>query len=45
VTIPNAPAERLAGIVRLCERREIDCRFVRREVDVEPRVSLGLQQS
>jgi len=44
VTIPNAPAERLAAIVRACEGREIDCRFVRREVDIDPRVSLGLQQ-
>ncbi len=44
VTIPNAPAERLGAVVRACERREIDCRVVRREVDIDPRVSLGLQQ-
>lgn len=44
VTIPNAPAERLAAILRLCDAREIDCQFVRREVDVDPRVTLGLRQ-
>ena len=44
VTIPNAPAERLAAIVRACEGRDVDCRVVRREVDIDPRVSLGLQQ-
>ncbi len=44
VTIPNAPAERLGAVVRACEQREIDCRVVRREVDIDPRVSLGLQQ-
>jgi UDP-GlcNAc:undecaprenyl-phosphate/decaprenyl-phosphate GlcNAc-1-phosphate transferase len=41
VTIPNAPKERLDEIVRVCAAREIDCRFVRREVDVDPRVILG----
>lgn len=41
VTIPNAPKERLDAIVRVCAAREIDCRFVRREVDVDPRVILG----
>ena len=44
VTIPNASAERLGAVIRACERREIDCRVVRREVDIDPRVSLGLQQ-
>jgi UDP-GlcNAc:undecaprenyl-phosphate GlcNAc-1-phosphate transferase len=41
VTIPNAPAERLDGIVRACAGHEIDCRFVRREVDIDPQVILG----
>ena len=44
VTIPNAQADRLAAVIRACEGREIDCRVVRREVDIDPRVSLGLQQ-
>jgi FlaA1/EpsC-like NDP-sugar epimerase len=41
VTIPNAPKERLDEIVAACAAREIHCRFVRREVDVDPRVILG----
>ena len=40
ITIPNAPAERLAAIIAACEAREIDCRVVRREIDVDPRVIL-----
>ena len=44
VTIPNAPKERLDEIVRACAAREIDCRFVRREIDVDPRVILGVDR-
>jgi len=44
VTIPNAPKERLDEIVQACAAREIDCRFVRREVDVDPRVILGVDR-
>ena len=41
VTIPNAPKDRLDAIVRACEGREITCRFVQRDTDVDPRVILG----
>jgi len=41
VTIPNAPRERLDAIVAACADAEIDCRFVRREIDLDPRVILG----
>jgi UDP-GlcNAc:undecaprenyl-phosphate GlcNAc-1-phosphate transferase len=41
VTIPNAERERLDAVVRACARAEIPCRFVRREVDLDPRVVLG----
>ena len=41
VTIPDAPAERLDLIVRAAERHGVPCRFVRREIDLDPRVVLG----
>ncbi len=41
VTIPNAPRERLDGIVAACETAHVPCRFVRRETDLDPRVVLG----
>ncbi len=41
VTIPGAPHERLDGVVRACEARGIDCRFVRRDVDLDPQVILA----
>jgi len=41
VTIPDAPAERLDVIVQAAERHHVTCRFVRREVDLDPRVVLG----
>ena len=41
VTIPNAPHERLDAVVAACAAGEIDCRFVRREVDLDPHVILG----
>jgi UDP-GlcNAc:undecaprenyl-phosphate GlcNAc-1-phosphate transferase len=44
VTIPNAPKERLDELVQACAAREIDCRFVRREIDVDPRVILGVDR-
>jgi UDP-GlcNAc:undecaprenyl-phosphate GlcNAc-1-phosphate transferase len=40
VTIPNAPRERLDAVVEACARHDITCRFVRREIDVDPRVAL-----
>ena len=41
VTIPGAPREHLDEVVRACEAREIDCRFVRRDVDLDPQVILA----
>jgi UDP-GlcNAc:undecaprenyl-phosphate GlcNAc-1-phosphate transferase len=41
VTIPHAPAERLDAVVRACAAAGIDCRFVRRETDLDPVVVLG----
>ncbi len=41
VTIPNAPKERLDAIVSGCADAAIECRFVRRELDLDPRVILG----
>jgi UDP-GlcNAc:undecaprenyl-phosphate GlcNAc-1-phosphate transferase len=42
VTIPNAPRERLDAIVSACGDAGVDCRFVRREIDLDPRVVLGI---
>ncbi|MBA3843033.1 MAG: Gfo/Idh/MocA family oxidoreductase [Actinobacteria bacterium] len=44
VTIPSAPKERLDQIVRACAQFGVDCRFVRREVDVDPQVLLGAER-
>ena len=41
VTIPDAPRERLDAVVRACAGADVPCRFVRREIDVDPRVVLG----
>jgi FlaA1/EpsC-like NDP-sugar epimerase len=41
VTIPQAPRERLDAVVSGCERADIPCRFVRRELDLDPLVVLG----
>ena len=41
VTIPDAPRERLDVVVRACAEADVDCRFVRREIDLDPRVVLG----
>jgi UDP-GlcNAc:undecaprenyl-phosphate GlcNAc-1-phosphate transferase len=40
VTIPEAPRDVLDAIVAACAARETDCRFVRREVDLDPHVVL-----
>ena len=45
VTIPNAPRDRLDLIVRECARVGVDCRFVRREADLDPVVVLGAASS
>jgi UDP-GlcNAc:undecaprenyl-phosphate/decaprenyl-phosphate GlcNAc-1-phosphate transferase len=36
VTIPDAPRERLRSVVADCAEREVPCRFVRRELDIDP---------
>jgi hypothetical protein len=41
VTIPNAPRERLDPVVAACAAREIDCRFVRHDADLDPHVILA----
>jgi FlaA1/EpsC-like NDP-sugar epimerase len=41
VTIPEAPRERLDAVLEACRRAEIECRFVRRQIDLEPAVILG----
>jgi UDP-GlcNAc:undecaprenyl-phosphate GlcNAc-1-phosphate transferase len=41
VTIPQAPHERLDALVAACALREIECRFVQRDVDLDPRVILA----
>jgi FlaA1/EpsC-like NDP-sugar epimerase len=41
VTIPEAAVERLTAIVEACNDAGIECRFVRREIDLDPRVVLG----
>jgi UDP-GlcNAc:undecaprenyl-phosphate/decaprenyl-phosphate GlcNAc-1-phosphate transferase len=41
VTIPDAEHERLDAVVAACNAAEVPCKFVRREVDLDPRVVLG----
>jgi UDP-GlcNAc:undecaprenyl-phosphate GlcNAc-1-phosphate transferase len=41
VTIPDAPRERLDAIVAACAEAGVTCQFVRREIDLDPRVVLG----
>jgi len=44
VTIPQAPSDRLDGVVRACAAVEVPCRFVRRQTDLDPLVVLGVAQ-
>ena len=41
VTIPDAARSRLDAIVAVCAAADVPCRFVRREIDLDPRVVLG----
>jgi UDP-GlcNAc:undecaprenyl-phosphate/decaprenyl-phosphate GlcNAc-1-phosphate transferase len=41
VTIPDADHDRLDGVVEACSRAGVACRFVRREIDIDPTVALG----
>jgi UDP-GlcNAc:undecaprenyl-phosphate GlcNAc-1-phosphate transferase len=45
VTIPDAPRDRLDAIVQACARHETTCRFVQRDVNVEPHVILATDES
>ena len=42
VTIPSAPRDRLDAIIEACKRADVECRFVRREIDLDPGVALGV---
>jgi UDP-GlcNAc:undecaprenyl-phosphate GlcNAc-1-phosphate transferase len=41
VTIPDAPRDRLDAVVAACADAGVACQFVRREIDLDPRVVLG----
>ena len=41
VTIPNASRDRLDAVVDACADAGVTCHFVRREIDLDPRVVLG----
>jgi UDP-GlcNAc:undecaprenyl-phosphate GlcNAc-1-phosphate transferase len=41
VTIPEAPRESLDAVVEACSRADIVCRFVRRQIDLDPSAVLG----
>jgi UDP-GlcNAc:undecaprenyl-phosphate GlcNAc-1-phosphate transferase len=41
VTIPNAPRDRLDAVVAACATTETPCKFVRRDVDLDPQVVLS----
>ncbi len=41
VTIPDAPRETLDAVVSACAKAGVTCRFVRRELDLDPHVELG----
>ena len=41
ITIPDAPRPRLDEIVAACTEAGINCRFVRREIDLDPKVVLN----
>jgi FlaA1/EpsC-like NDP-sugar epimerase len=41
ITIPDAPRERLDEVVDACLQAGVTCRFVRREIDLDPHVVLG----
>jgi FlaA1/EpsC-like NDP-sugar epimerase len=41
VTIPDAPRERLDGVLDACREAGVACRFVRREIDLDPHLVLN----
>jgi UDP-GlcNAc:undecaprenyl-phosphate GlcNAc-1-phosphate transferase len=44
VTIPDADRDRLDAVVSACEEAGVRCRFVRRDLDLDPEVVLGARQ-
>ena len=41
VTIPEAPRASLDALIEACGRADVTCRFVRRQIDLDPSVVLG----
>jgi UDP-GlcNAc:undecaprenyl-phosphate GlcNAc-1-phosphate transferase len=41
VTIPNAERERIDAVLEACKRADVSCRFVRRQIDLDPTAALG----
>jgi len=41
VTIPDAPRDTLDAVVAACAEAGVACRFVRRELDLDPHVEFG----
>ena len=41
VTIPDADRARLDLVIEACKRADISCRFVRRQIDLDPAVAFG----
>ena len=42
VTIPAAERDRIDGVVEACRRAGVACRFVRRQIDLDPSAVLGV---
>jgi UDP-GlcNAc:undecaprenyl-phosphate GlcNAc-1-phosphate transferase len=42
VTIPNAPRETLDAVVAACDAAGVECKAVRRELDLDPHVAYGV---
>jgi UDP-GlcNAc:undecaprenyl-phosphate GlcNAc-1-phosphate transferase len=42
VTIPGAARDRLDSVVEACRRADVQCRFVRRQIDLDPSTVLGV---
>jgi len=41
VTIPDAERERLDFVIEACKRADVSCRFVRRQMDIDPAAAFG----
>ena len=44
VTIPDAPRETLDAVVTACQEAGVSCRFVRRDLDLDPSLVLDRAQ-